>query len=169
MSLFTDPPLAHVGLTEVRRPESRRPGAGRAKLPMSRVLRTEATDKTDGLHESPGQRERRSHLWASPWSVPKPATSWRPLADRNDGEASVHKSARRRLLAPHDGRRPRPSLRHRSGALGLTVRIKSWPASRLGGPPRRAFGACVARASPVKPYEGVIEAATIRPSRTHRG
>ena len=46
--LFTDPPLAHVGLTEL---EAQRQGLAVrvAKLPMSSVLRTEATDETGGF------------------------------------------------------------------------------------------------------------------------
>jgi len=46
--VFTDPPLAHVGLSEV---EARRQGipVRVATLPMSRVLRTEATDETEGF------------------------------------------------------------------------------------------------------------------------
>ena len=46
--LFTDPPLAHVGLSEG---EAQRQGvtARVAKLPMSSVLRTEATDETQGF------------------------------------------------------------------------------------------------------------------------
>ena len=47
-TLFTDPPLAHVGLNER---EARREGIAVrvAKLPMSNVLRTEATDETQGF------------------------------------------------------------------------------------------------------------------------
>jgi pyruvate/2-oxoglutarate dehydrogenase complex dihydrolipoamide dehydrogenase (E3) component len=46
--LFTDPPLAHVGLSER---EARHQGVTVrvAKLPMSAVLRTEATDETQGF------------------------------------------------------------------------------------------------------------------------
>jgi pyruvate/2-oxoglutarate dehydrogenase complex dihydrolipoamide dehydrogenase (E3) component len=46
--LFTDPPLAHVGLTEQ---EAARQGTPIrvARLPMSRVLRTQATDERAGL------------------------------------------------------------------------------------------------------------------------
>ncbi|TAI61181.1 FAD-dependent oxidoreductase [Bradyrhizobium sp. Leo170] len=46
--VFTDPPLARVGLSEQ---EAKRQGipARIAKLPMSHVLRTEATDETDGF------------------------------------------------------------------------------------------------------------------------
>lgn len=46
--VFTDPPLARVGLSEQ---EAKRQGIGArvAKLPMSNVLRTEATDETDGF------------------------------------------------------------------------------------------------------------------------
>jgi pyruvate/2-oxoglutarate dehydrogenase complex dihydrolipoamide dehydrogenase (E3) component len=46
--VFTDPPLARVGLSEQ---EAMRQGipARVAKLPMSNVLRTEATDETDGF------------------------------------------------------------------------------------------------------------------------
>ena len=46
--LFTDPPLAHVGLREH---EAERQGIATrvAKLPMSAVLRTEATDETQGF------------------------------------------------------------------------------------------------------------------------
>ena len=46
--MFTDPPLARVGLSEV---EARRQGVPvrMAKLPMRNVLRTEATDETDGF------------------------------------------------------------------------------------------------------------------------
>jgi pyruvate/2-oxoglutarate dehydrogenase complex dihydrolipoamide dehydrogenase (E3) component len=46
--LFTDPPLAHVGLTER---EAQRQGIATrvARLPMRAVLRTEATDETQGF------------------------------------------------------------------------------------------------------------------------
>jgi pyruvate/2-oxoglutarate dehydrogenase complex dihydrolipoamide dehydrogenase (E3) component len=46
--LFTDPPLAHVGLSER---EAQRQGVNVrvARLPMSAVLRTEATDQTQGF------------------------------------------------------------------------------------------------------------------------
>jgi pyruvate/2-oxoglutarate dehydrogenase complex dihydrolipoamide dehydrogenase (E3) component len=46
--LFTDPPLAHVGLTEQDAHKQGVP-VRLAKLPMSRVLRTEATDETEGF------------------------------------------------------------------------------------------------------------------------
>ena len=46
--LFTDPPLAHVGLSE-REAERQGIAARVAKLPMSAVLRTEATDETQGF------------------------------------------------------------------------------------------------------------------------
>jgi pyruvate/2-oxoglutarate dehydrogenase complex dihydrolipoamide dehydrogenase (E3) component len=46
--VFTDPPLAHIGLSEG---EAKRQGipVRLAKLPMRSVLRTEATDETDGF------------------------------------------------------------------------------------------------------------------------
>ncbi len=46
--LFTDPPLAHVGLSEE---EARKQGVPfrLVKLPMANVLRTEATDQTEGF------------------------------------------------------------------------------------------------------------------------
>ena len=46
--MFTDPPLARVGLSES---EAQRNGTAVrvARLPMSRVLRTEATDETQGF------------------------------------------------------------------------------------------------------------------------
>ena len=46
--VFTDPPLSHVGLSES---EAQRQGipVRVAKLPMSHVLRTEATDETEGF------------------------------------------------------------------------------------------------------------------------
>jgi pyruvate/2-oxoglutarate dehydrogenase complex dihydrolipoamide dehydrogenase (E3) component len=46
--MFTDPPLAHVGLSET---EAQRAGMAVriAKLPMTAVLRTEATDETQGF------------------------------------------------------------------------------------------------------------------------
>jgi len=46
--LFTDPPLAHVGLSEH---EAQQQGVTVrvARLPMSAVLRTEATDETQGF------------------------------------------------------------------------------------------------------------------------
>jgi pyruvate/2-oxoglutarate dehydrogenase complex dihydrolipoamide dehydrogenase (E3) component len=46
--MFTDPPLARVGLSE---DEAKRNGTPVrvAKLPMSNVLRTEATDETQGF------------------------------------------------------------------------------------------------------------------------
>ena len=46
--LFTDPPLAHVGLTE-REAERQGIAVRVARLPMSAVLRTEATDETLGF------------------------------------------------------------------------------------------------------------------------
>src|SRR6202030_1122728 len=46
--IFTDPPLAHVGLSES---EAQRQGVAVrvGRLPMSSVLRTEATDETQGF------------------------------------------------------------------------------------------------------------------------
>jgi pyruvate/2-oxoglutarate dehydrogenase complex dihydrolipoamide dehydrogenase (E3) component len=46
--LFTDPPLAHVGLTE-RDAQKQSVPYRLAKLPMKRVLRTQATEETDGF------------------------------------------------------------------------------------------------------------------------
>ena len=46
--LFTDPPLAHVGLTEQDAQKQGLP-VRLAKLPMNHVLRTAATDETDGF------------------------------------------------------------------------------------------------------------------------
>jgi pyruvate/2-oxoglutarate dehydrogenase complex dihydrolipoamide dehydrogenase (E3) component len=46
--MFTDPPLAHVGLTE-RRAEADGVAVRIAKLPMSAILRTEATGETQGF------------------------------------------------------------------------------------------------------------------------
>jgi pyruvate/2-oxoglutarate dehydrogenase complex dihydrolipoamide dehydrogenase (E3) component len=46
--LFTDPPMAHVGLTE-RDAERQGIATRLAKLPMSAVLRAEATDETQGF------------------------------------------------------------------------------------------------------------------------
>jgi pyruvate/2-oxoglutarate dehydrogenase complex dihydrolipoamide dehydrogenase (E3) component len=47
-TMFSDPPLAHVGLSE-RDAAARGIGVRIAKLPMSSVLRTEATGETDGF------------------------------------------------------------------------------------------------------------------------
>jgi pyruvate/2-oxoglutarate dehydrogenase complex dihydrolipoamide dehydrogenase (E3) component len=47
-TVFTDPPLAHVGLRE-RDAEGLGIAVRVAKLPMSNVLRTEATDETQGF------------------------------------------------------------------------------------------------------------------------
>jgi pyruvate/2-oxoglutarate dehydrogenase complex dihydrolipoamide dehydrogenase (E3) component len=46
--LFTDPPLAHVGLSE-REAQQQGLTVRVARLPMSAVLRTEATDETQGF------------------------------------------------------------------------------------------------------------------------
>jgi pyruvate/2-oxoglutarate dehydrogenase complex dihydrolipoamide dehydrogenase (E3) component len=46
--VFTDPPLAHVGLSEVEAQHQGIP-VRVAKLPMNNVLRTEATDETQGF------------------------------------------------------------------------------------------------------------------------
>jgi pyruvate/2-oxoglutarate dehydrogenase complex dihydrolipoamide dehydrogenase (E3) component len=46
--MFTDPPLAHVGLSEVEAQRRAIP-VRVARLPMRNVLRTEATDETDGF------------------------------------------------------------------------------------------------------------------------
>ena len=74
--MFTDPPLAHVGLSELE--AQRRGTAVRvAKLPMRDVLRTEATDQTDGFMKvlvGP----RTTSFWASRWSAPTRTASWRP-------------------------------------------------------------------------------------------
>jgi pyruvate/2-oxoglutarate dehydrogenase complex dihydrolipoamide dehydrogenase (E3) component len=47
-TMFSDPPLAHVGLSE-REAERQGVAVRVAKLPMSNVLRTEATDETQGF------------------------------------------------------------------------------------------------------------------------
>jgi len=46
--MFTDPPLAHIGLSESEAQRRRIP-VRVAKLPMRRVLRTMATDETEGF------------------------------------------------------------------------------------------------------------------------
>ncbi len=46
--MFTDPPLAHIGLSEAEAARQSVP-VRLAKLPMSKVLRTEATDETQGF------------------------------------------------------------------------------------------------------------------------
>ena len=46
--MFTDPPLAHVGLSE-REAERQSVKARIAKLPMSAVLREQATGETEGF------------------------------------------------------------------------------------------------------------------------
>src|ERR1700758_4891771 len=46
--LFTDPPLAHVGLSE-REAQQQGVTLRVGRLPMSAVLRTEATDETQGF------------------------------------------------------------------------------------------------------------------------
>jgi pyruvate/2-oxoglutarate dehydrogenase complex dihydrolipoamide dehydrogenase (E3) component len=46
--LFTDPPLAHIGLTE-REAERQGIAVRVGRLPMSAVLRTEATSETQGF------------------------------------------------------------------------------------------------------------------------
>jgi pyruvate/2-oxoglutarate dehydrogenase complex dihydrolipoamide dehydrogenase (E3) component len=46
--MFTDPPLAHVGLSE-RGAQQIGVAVRVAKLPLSAVLRTEATDETQGF------------------------------------------------------------------------------------------------------------------------
>ena len=118
--MFTDPPLARVGLSEA---EARRQGVPVrvAQLPMSQVLRTEATDEKAGLHEGARQRERRSHPglhhdrlrgWRGPGGGP----------DRDDGGASVPEASRRRFLAPDHGRRPRSAVCDRFGADRTSTR-----------------------------------------------
>jgi len=54
--MFTDPPLAHVGLSEQ---EAQRHGIAvrMAKLPMTAVLRTEATDETQGFMKALTSRD----------------------------------------------------------------------------------------------------------------
>ncbi|MGE8158750.1 mercuric reductase [Paraburkholderia sp. NPDC080076] len=47
-TMFSDPPLAHVGLSE-REAQKKGIAVRVAKLPMSNVLRTEATDETQGF------------------------------------------------------------------------------------------------------------------------
>jgi pyruvate/2-oxoglutarate dehydrogenase complex dihydrolipoamide dehydrogenase (E3) component len=47
-TMFSDPPLAHVGLSE-REAQKQGIAVRVAKLPMSNVLRTEATDETQGF------------------------------------------------------------------------------------------------------------------------
>ena len=63
--MFTDPPLARVGLSEG---EAQRKGIAVrvARLPMSNVLRTEATEETRGLHEGACRLQRTTGSWASP-------------------------------------------------------------------------------------------------------
>jgi pyruvate/2-oxoglutarate dehydrogenase complex dihydrolipoamide dehydrogenase (E3) component len=60
--MFTDPPLAHVGLSEG---EAERQGVITrvARLPMDSVLGAQATDQRQRLYESDCWRRRRSHPW----------------------------------------------------------------------------------------------------------
>jgi pyruvate/2-oxoglutarate dehydrogenase complex dihydrolipoamide dehydrogenase (E3) component len=100
--MFTDPPLARVGLSEGKAQRQGAP-ARVARLPMSQVLRTEATGEKTGFMKD-RRRGRRS-----PGGGP----------DRDDGGTAVHEAARRRLLASDDGRRPGLSLRRRPAPSGL--------------------------------------------------
>ena len=61
--LFTDPPLAHVGLSESEA-QARGIPVRVARLPMSAVLRTEATDEKQGFMKALVDRTTTA-LWAS--------------------------------------------------------------------------------------------------------
>ena len=73
--MFTDPPLAHVGLSER---EAQRQGIAVrvAKLPMSAVLRTQATDETQGFMKVLVGATTTAFS-ASRCSAPRRARSWR--------------------------------------------------------------------------------------------
>jgi pyruvate/2-oxoglutarate dehydrogenase complex dihydrolipoamide dehydrogenase (E3) component len=76
--VFTDPPLAHVGLSES---EARAQGltVRVGRLPMTKVLRTGATDETQGFMKVLVGADDRILGFRS---VRKPARSWRPCRPR---------------------------------------------------------------------------------------
>ena len=115
--MFTDPPLAHVGLSEG---EAERQGVITrvAKLPTSAALRAQATGEKPGLHEGSGRGQRRPH----PRLHHDRRRGRRSHGGRGDGDVgglAVHAAPRRRSRAPDHGRRPRPALCGRPGAIRL--------------------------------------------------
>ena len=99
--MFTDPPLAHVGLSEG---EAQRQGVTVrvAKLPMSAVLRTQATDETTRLHEGSCRWERRPHSRLHDDRLRGRRGHGRG-ANGDAGRPAIFEAPRRHSRAPDDG------------------------------------------------------------------
>jgi pyruvate/2-oxoglutarate dehydrogenase complex dihydrolipoamide dehydrogenase (E3) component len=113
--MFTDPPLARVGLSES---EARAQGIAVrvARLPMNAVLRTEATDVKTGVHEGP-RRRRRPHSGLHDGRLGG-GRGHGCGADRDAGETAVSTPARRRHRALDGGRGARPAVVKHPTAIG---------------------------------------------------
>ncbi len=100
--MFTDPPLAHVGLSE-REAERQGVKARIAKLPMKAVLRAQATGETEGFMKAlVGENDDRILGFTMIGAQAGEVHGRR--AHRDDGEPAVHETARRRLRASDHGR-----------------------------------------------------------------
>ena len=106
--MFTDPQLAHVGLSE--RDAQREGIATRvAKLPMSAVLRTEATDETQGFMKAIVGRDDDRILGFTMIGA-EAGEVMGGGANRDPGETPVSDTARRNSHAPDHG-----------GGIGISV------------------------------------------------
>jgi len=137
--MFTDPPLAHVGLSEA---EAKRQGVAArvAKLPMKAVRRTATTDETQGFMKVlVGASDDRilgfTMIGAEAGEV-MTVVQTAMLAG-----LPYPKLPRCRYRPPDDRGRPRPALLERAGPIGLAQR-PSYPDqnSRLRARRMRRYG-----------------------------
>ena len=95
--MFTDPPLAHVGLSE-REAERQGVKTRVAKLPMKAVLRAQATGQTEGFMKAlVGESDDRILGFTMIGARGRRSVGRR--ADSNDGGPALHAAPRRRLHA----------------------------------------------------------------------
>ena len=100
--MFTDPPLAHVGLSE-REAERQGVKTRVAKLPMSAVLRAQATGETEGFMKAlVGESDDRILGFTMIGAAGRRSDGG--CAHGDDGGLAIHETPRRRFRASDLGR-----------------------------------------------------------------
>ena len=100
--MFTDPPLAHVGLSE-REAERQGVKTRIARLPMKAVLRAQATGETEGFMKAlVGENDDRILGFTMIGAAGRRGDG--RGANGDDGGLALHETARRRLRTSDHGR-----------------------------------------------------------------
>ena len=136
--MFTDPPLAHVGLSEG---DAQRQGltARVAKLPMSAVLRAQTTDERQGFMKalvsaSDDRILGFTMIGAEAGEVPRHG------ANSDAGRPALFEAPRRRAHASDNGGGPRPSFLECAAPNCREGRVRVAVVGEAAGDPVRLIG-----------------------------